>query len=104
MILRRTSPDPDIRFYQARILKKEEKYAYAIEMYALGYYYKSIPNRPFQVEKFQKDIATSAKKLSWDQNKIDAITKIIMSYPHKDNSSEAKLVRQLREFLQNETA
>lgn len=102
LMLRRNYPDPDIRFYQAKILKKEEKYAYAIEMYALGYYYKSIPNNPFQTEKFQKDISSSAKKLGWNQEKIDGVTKIIMSYPHKDNSAEGNLIKHLREYMSAE--
>lgn len=102
LVLRRNFPDPEIKFYQAKILKKEEKYAYAIEMYAIGYYYKSIPDNPFQIEKFKKDVSSSAKKMGWDAEKIDGIAKIVMSYPHKDNSSEGKLIKQLREFMGQE--
>ena len=99
LMLRRKYPDPDIRFYQARILKKEEKFAYAVEMYAIGYYYKSIPNMPFQTEKFQKDISSSVKKLGWSQEKIDGILRIIMAFPHGDNSAESDLVKLLREYI-----
>ena len=99
LMMRRTSPDPHIRFMQAKILKKEEKYAYAIEMFALGYYYKSIPNMAFQEDKFQKDIASSVKKLGWDQEKVNGIIKIVKSVPHKDNFAEDKLVKQLRAFM-----
>lgn len=98
LLLRRKLPDPEIRFYQARILKKEGKYENAIEMYALGYFYKSIPNCPFQIKKFQKDISSSAKKLGWNQDVIDEITKIIISYPN-NNSSEREFVTQLREYM-----
>ena len=102
LILRRSFPDPEIKFYQARILKKEGKYAYAIEMIAIGYYYKSIPNKSFQVEKFHKDISSSAKKLGWDQSKIDSVTKIVTSYSNKDNSEETKLIKQLRDFMKDD--
>ena len=99
LMLRRNYPDPDIRFHQAKILRNEGKYAYAVEMFALGYYYKSIPNNDFQVERFQKDISSSVKKLGWDQKMIDEIVRIVTAYPHKDNSSETKLINHLREYL-----
>lgn len=100
--LRRNYPDPEIRFYQARILRNEGKYAYAIEMFAIGYYYKSIPNNPFQTERFLKDISSSAKKLGWTEERKDGLAKIVMSYPHKDNSAERKLTEHIREFMKND--
>ncbi len=57
---------------------------------------------PFIVQKFKKDVSSSAKKMGWDAEKIDGIAKIVMSYPHKDNSSEGKLIKQLREFMRQE--
>lgn len=99
LVLRRNYPDPEIKSYQARILKKEGKYAYAIEMYAIEYYYKSIPNKPFQIDKFKKDVLSSAKKLGWNLEKIEEIAKIVMSYPHKDNSLEGQLIKRLREYM-----
>lgn len=97
--LRRTSPDPEIRFYQAKILKKEGRHAYAIEMYAKGYYYKTFYNADFQTEKFHKDISSCVKKLGWDQEKVDTITKTIIDQVKKNRYDDKELSDRLKELL-----
>lgn len=99
LMLRGEPHSPVIKFYFAKILKKQGKYDQAIEMYAIGYFYKSIPDQPFQADKFHKDISSSVKKLGWSQDKVDDITNIIMSQPHKNADAEGTLVRLLRQRM-----
>lgn len=97
--LRRRSPDPEIRFYQAKILKKEGRYAYAIEMYAKGYYYKTFYNAEFQTEKFLKDISPCVKKLGWNQEKVDTITETVVDQVKKNGYDDKELSDRLKKLL-----
>ena len=99
LILRRGYPDSEIKFYQARILKHEEKYAYAIEMIMIGYYYKALPDRPFQTEKFLKDISSSAKKLGWDEEKTKGLLNILNTIPPREGFDERLLINQIRNYM-----
>lgn len=99
LILRRKYPDSEIKFLQAKVLKREEKYAYAIEMIALGYYYKTLNGNEFQKDKFQKDILSSVKKLGWNQENIEGIIELCVSQKNKSGLSEEILVKKLREYM-----
>ena len=80
-----------IRFEQARLLKKEEKWADAIEMYLLGYLAKSSWNRKFQEDMFVKDIKSSANKLNWDDSVKAGEPVLVPDLP----GSEGKLLRRI---------
>lgn len=67
------APKDKIRFKQASLLKKEKRYAYAIEMYMLGYLYKHTWNK----EMFLKDISSSANKLSLSDNQREFLASLV---------------------------
>lgn len=97
------APTEKIRLLQARILKKEKKWADAIEMYMLGYLAKSKWNNTFQKEMFQKDIQSSANKLGWDNTKIEQLSLMIEKQVKQKNYDGSALVKEFRKYYQSIT-
>lgn len=95
------APLEKVRFAQARILKAEKKYSYAIEMYACGYLAKSKWNNTFQKDMFLKDIQSSANKLNWDDDRRDQVASIIEKAIKKRNYDEGVIIKQYREFIES---
>lgn len=82
------APIEKIRFLQAKILKKENKHKYAIEMYMLGYLKKSEWNNTFQKDMFLKDITPSANKLNWDNEKKEYLAYLVENHVKQRNYNE----------------
>lgn len=93
------APKKDIRFVQARILKKEKKWSYAIEMYLLGYLDKSALNNHFQEEMFIKDIQSCVNKLGWDEKTVNGICQMIKGQVKVRNYNESTLSSAYRSFI-----
>lgn len=85
-----------IRDTQAKILKKEGKYAEAIEMYLLKYAEKSCDYND-QKDAILKDIKPCANKLKWDEKQIEKIIHIISKECGKFNT--AKVVKEYRKII-----
>ena len=98
LLMKNEAPLKDIRFSQARILKKEKKWMYAIEMYMLGYLAKSQWNNNFQRDMFIKDIKSSANKLSWDDTVIDSLAQMVATQVQKKKYDEDELIKKYRDF------
>ena len=98
---KRLAPYEKIRFEQAKILKKEKKWEYAIEMYMLGYLAKSEWNNTFQAEMFKKDIQSSVNKLGWDEEKVMYLSYLIDDQVKKKNYSEGDLSSKYRKFCED---
>lgn len=98
LLQRQDAPLKDIRFAQARLLKKEKKWADAIEMYMLGYLAKSEWNNTFQEEMFIKDIKSSANKLGWDDTIISKLAGIVKGFVSKRKYDEKSLIQEYRKF------
>jgi len=93
----------DIRFAQARLLKKEKKYADAIEMYMLGYLDKCLWNKTFQKEMFLKDIRSSVNQLGWNEEITEKLCQILEKQVKDNNNDEALLVNKYRELYSSIT-
>ncbi len=97
--MRKNAPMMHIRFAQARILKKEKKYADAVQMFMLGYLAKS-NGQDFRKDKFIKDIKSSANKLEWDDNTITRLVNILEKQIKKKNYDEGALIEEYRKFYE----
>ena len=93
------APLEKIRFAQARILKSEKKYSYAIEMYACGHLAKSAFNNTFQKDMFLRDIQSCANKLKWDDDKREYVAYLIQKSVDKRAYIEQPLITSYRKFL-----
>lgn len=85
-----------IRDLQAKILKKEGKYAEAIEMYLLKYAEKSCDYND-QKDAILKDIKPCANKLKWDEKQIEKIIHIISKECGKFNAG--KVTKEYRKII-----
>ncbi len=92
------APINKIRFAQAKVLKKEKKWSYAIEMYMLGYLAKSEWNNTFQKEMFVKDIKSCVNKLNWDEDKVEYLCYLIEIQVKQRDYSESRLTESYRKF------
>lgn len=100
LIMTGQAPLEKIRFEQARILKKEKKWADAIEMYMLGYLAKNQWNRQFQEDMFIKDIRSSASRLGWDDSVMKQLAEIVSSFVRKGKSDEKLMIREYRKLYE----
>ena len=73
LIVTKEAPIENVRFAQARILKKEKKYVDALEMCLLGNYNKY----SFNDNVFDKDIKTYANKLKLNQDQMDYLKYLV---------------------------
>lgn len=97
LLMKKAASLESIRFEQAKLLKKEKKWADAIEMYMLGYL--ASTNRiAFPKEKFIKDVKSSANKLGWDDNTVNRLAQIIEKQAKGKNFSERSLSQEYRKF------
>lgn len=92
-----------IRLEMFKILRKEEKFKDAVEMLMLGYmnyswrYDNKWTSKYFDKEGFEKDIKTTAKKLGWDDDKIQQLEKIIVEIVDSTKrSKEGALIKEYR--------
>ncbi len=99
LISSQQAPMEKIRFEQARILKKEKRYADAIEMYMLGHLAKSKLDSIFHKDKFIKDIQSSANKLGLDENQREYLANLVESTVKRKNYDENALLKQYRKFI-----
>lgn len=84
-------PAEKIRAAQAKLLKKEERYKEAIEMYSLSQF-----NSPhFSLGEFLKDISTPAKKLGLTVDDKERLAKAV-----KQAETESKVLRGVRAILE----
>ena len=86
-----------IRFEQAKILKKEKRWADAVEMYMLGYLAKC-DRTNFKKELFIKDIKSSANKLGWDDSIMNSLAQILEKQIISKNFDESSLSRKYRKL------
>lgn len=98
LIIKRQADIESIRFAQAGILKKEKKWAEAVEMYMLGYLEESKRLGTFRKEKFVKDIKSSSNKLEWDDQTINQVSQIFEKQTKKKNYDEQQLRQEFRKF------
>ena len=92
------APVKDVRFAQARILKKENKHTEAIRFFMFAYLDKSRWNATFQRDMFLKDISPSAKKLNLDEKTRNAIADIVQDAV-KNNYDEDYITTKYKPFV-----
>lgn len=93
------APKEKIRFLQAKILKKENKHIDAIEMFLLGYLKKSEWDNVFQKDMFLKDIAPSANKLKWNDEKREYLAHLVEKSVKLRNYDENALADSFRKTV-----
>ena len=93
------APLEKIRFAQARISKKENRYLDAIQMYMLGYLAKSEWNDTFQKDMFMKDIQSSANKLGWDNDKREYLAYLVGNNVKQGCYDGLELIASYKKFL-----
>lgn len=91
-----------VRYDQARILRKEKKYADAIEKFMVSYLMKSKRIGEFQKEKFLKDISSCANRLHLTDDHREYLAYLIENQIKQKHFSERELVRLYRKFYEDE--
>lgn len=86
-----------IRFEQAKILKKEKRWADAVEMYMFGYLAKC-DRTDFKKEMFIKDIKSSTNKLGWDESLVNRLAQILEKQIKSKNFDESSLSQEYRKL------
>ena len=81
-----------IRKEQCRILKKEKKYEYAMQMLVLAYLANSKWKNMFRAEAFIKEAMPIANKLEWQQEVVDSIAECIQKHVDKRTYDEARMI------------
>ena len=88
-----------IRYAQFKVLKKEKKYADAMEMLMLSYLFGSKMNHTFRESAFVKEATTIANKLNWDSEKVGILAQIVGNQVQRKNYDESELIRVFRNAL-----
>ena len=94
------APVAKIRLMQAKILKKENRWADAIEIYMLGYLTKSEWNGSFQKEMFIKDVRPLVNKLGWNSDVTEELSNMVAKYVKKKNYNEGDLSKEYRKYYE----
>lgn len=90
---RSTELNPAIRMEQARILKLEKRWSYAVEMYMLAH----VTKYEFREDLFRKDIKSSINKLGWDDNVVKHLIKIV-TVGRKKTNKEVYVTDEYRKY------
>ena len=88
-----------IRDQQARIVKKEKRYAYAIGLYMQAHLLKSSWNDTFQKELFLKAIQPCVNKLQWEADVPEYLAYLIGNAVSNKRYDEGNLIDQYKKFL-----
>lgn len=99
MLAKKPNGRKDIRFAQARILKKEKRYMDAIEMYMLGYLANAERNNSFSPNTFKREIQPCINKLQWEADTADYLCYLLESQIKKKNYRESTVINSYRAFV-----
>lgn len=89
-----------VRAEQSRILKKEGRYSYAMEMLMISFLYNSKWKNSFDKADFMKKATPIANKLKWDESKIEYLANLIDIQVKHKNYDESALSNHYQKALE----